>query len=124
MQWFPAIKGARAAQGEEAIKAALAQVSEGLAYLEEAFVKGSQGKDFFGGDRIGYLDIAFGCFLAWLRVTEKMNNVTLLDEINMPNLFRWAEKFCADSSVKDVMPHTDKLFEFAKFLAKLGAPKK
>ncbi|KAL3511193.1 hypothetical protein ACH5RR_030594 [Cinchona calisaya] len=123
-KWFPAIKGIGMAKEEEARKAAIEQVRQGLAYLEEEFVKSSsKGKDFFGGDKIGYLDIAFGCFLGWLRVTEKMNNMKFLDEIKTPNLFKWAEKFCADDSVKDVMPDTDKLLEFAKILiAKIRAP--
>ncbi|CAL8994411.1 unnamed protein product [Prunus brigantina] len=84
---------------------------EGLVLLEEAFEKINKGKDFFSGDKIGYLDIAFGCFLGWLRVTEKMNGVKLLDETKTPGLAKWAHKFCADAAVKDVMPETEKLAE-------------
>ncbi|XP_071926602.1 glutathione S-transferase U17-like [Coffea arabica] len=120
---FPAIRGIGTADGEEAKKAAIEPVIEGLAYLEEEFIKSSKGKNFFGGDKIGYLDIAFGSFLGWIRVTEKMNSVKLIDESKTPNLFKWAEKFCADNSVKDVIPDTDKLSEFAKVLmAKLRNP--
>ncbi|ONI30655.1 hypothetical protein PRUPE_1G264800 [Prunus persica] len=60
--------------------------ASGPVLLEEAFEKTSKGKDFFSGDKIGYLDIAFGCFLGWLRVTEKMNGVKLLDETKTPGL--------------------------------------
>ncbi|TQD70243.1 hypothetical protein C1H46_044226 [Malus baccata] len=126
-KWFPAMKAIGAAQGDDARKAAVEQVAEGLAQLEEAFQKTSKGKDFFSGDKIGYLDIAFGCFLGWLRVTEKMNGVKLLDDAKIPGLAKWAEKFSADPAVKDVMPETDKLAEFAKILAAkmrgAGAPK-
>ncbi|KAM2636149.1 hypothetical protein EV1_020818 [Malus domestica] len=126
-KWFPAMKGIGAAQGDDARKAAVEQVAEGLAQLEEAFQKTSKGMDFFSGDKIGYLDIAFGCFLGWLRVTEKMNGVKLLDGAKIPGLVTWAEKFSADPAVKDVMPETDKLAEFAKILAAkmrgAGAPK-
>ena len=89
--------------------------------LEEAFGKCSKGKDFFSGDRIGYLDIALGCFLGWVRVSEKMNGVKLLDDAKMPGLASWVEKFCADSAVKDVMPDTDKLSEFARLLIQFKA---
>jgi glutathione S-transferase len=80
MQFFPAIGAILGAQGDDARKALLEQVCEGLALLEEAFGKCSKGKAFFGGDRIGFLDIAFGCFLGWLRATERMNGLNLLDE--------------------------------------------
>ena len=93
LQWFPSLSGIAKAQGEEAKKAALDQVVEGLVLLEDAFVKCSKGKAFFGGDTIGYLDIALGCYLGWIRVTEKMNNRKLLDEAKTPNLVTWADKF-------------------------------
>lgn len=122
-KWFPSLSGIAKAQGEEAKKAAIDQVIEGLVLLEDAFVKCSKGKSFFGGDHMGYLDIAFGCFLGWLRAIEKMNNMKFLDEAKMPNLVKWAEKFCSDVAVKDVMPETDKLAEFAKVLmAKYRGP--
>ncbi|CAK9136322.1 unnamed protein product [Ilex paraguariensis] len=107
-QWFPSVRGiAFIAEGDEAKKEALEQVAAGLELLEDAFTKCSKGGNFFGGERIGYLDIALGCFLAWLRVTEKLGNVKLLDEAKAPNLCKWAECFCSDAAVKDVMPETD-----------------
>lgn len=116
LQWFPALRGVAAAQEESAKKAATEAVIEGLMLLEDVFKNCSKGNKFFGGDKIGYLDIALGCFLGWLKVTEKLNNITLLDESKTPCLYKWAEDFCADSSVKDVMPETDKLLEAAKAL--------
>ncbi|OWM75998.1 glutathione S-transferase U17-like [Punica granatum] len=115
-KWFPSLIGIAKAQDDGAKKAAIEQVSEILAVLEDAFTKCSKGKTFFGGDRVGYLDIAFGCFLGWLRVTEKMNGVELISRSKTPQLAQWAERFCADPAVKDVMPETDKLAEFAKVL--------
>lgn len=115
-KWFPALSSIPRSQGEEAKKAAIEQVISGLALLEEAFVKISKGKSFFGGDQIGYLDIAFGCFLGWLRVSEKGNNIKFLNEAKTPNLVKWADKLCGDAAVKNVMPETEKLDEFAKTL--------
>ena len=54
-------------------KAALDQVCEGLMVLEEEFGKCSKCMDFFGGDWIGYVDIALGSLLRWVNVMEKMN---------------------------------------------------
>ena len=110
------MRGIATAQGVEAKKAVVDEVVEGLVLLEEAFVKCSKGKPFFGGDQIGYLDIAFGCFLAWLRVTEKLNGITLLDEAKTPGLVKWADRFCQHPAVNGVMPETEKLAEFAKIL--------
>ena len=93
------------------------QLSEGIVLLEEAFGKCSKGKAFFGGDQIGLIDIALGCYLGWWKVVEKRRGVKLLDEAKTPRLVKWAESFCADAAVKGIMPETDKLLEFAKVLA-------
>lgn len=123
VQWFPSLSAIAKAQGEEGKEAAIAQVTEGLALLDDAFGKCSKGKPFFGGDKIGYLDIALGCFLGWLKATEKMTNLKLLDEMKTPNLVGWSERFCSHGAVKGVMPETDKLMEFARMLqAKFKAP--
>ncbi|GMY20740.1 glutathione S-transferase U17-like [Fagus crenata] len=125
-KWFPALRGLRVAQEDEERKALKGPVIEGIVLLEEAFGKCSKGKAFFGGDQIGLIDIAFGCCLGWLKVTEKLSRVKLLDEEKTPGLVKWAERFCADGAVKGVMPETEKLVEFSKvLLAKLsGAPTK
>ncbi|KAI4328349.1 hypothetical protein L6164_020708 [Bauhinia variegata] len=121
-KWFPSMQSIGKAKGDDERKAAVQQMEEGLASLEDAFQKTSKGKAFFGGERIGYLDIAFGCFLGWLRVTEGFNGVKLLDEGKTPGLAKWAESFCADDAVKDVMPETGKLAKFAKVIrAKMAA---
>ncbi|XP_075497237.1 glutathione S-transferase U17-like [Primulina tabacum] len=121
-KWYPNLRAALVIEGEEAKKANLEEITQGLALFENTFTKCSKGKKFFGGDTIGYLDIALGCFLAWLRVIERINNVILLDEAKTPRLFRWAHDFSAEPDVKSDMPETDKLFEYSKgFMLKLKA---
>ncbi|KAG5236285.1 glutathione S-transferase [Salix suchowensis] len=120
-KWFPAMRNIVTAKDEEARKAMIDQVGEGLALLEGAFSKCSKGKGFFGGDQIGYLDIAFGSYLGWLRALEKMNGVKLMDETKTPGLLKWADSFSSHPAVKDVFPETEKLVEFAKVLAKFKA---
>ncbi|GMP94188.1 hypothetical protein CsSME_00043730 [Camellia sinensis var. sinensis] len=115
-KWYPSLKQIRMSKGEEKKLAAVEAVKEGLALLEDAFVKCSKGKSFFGGDSIGYLDIAFGCFLGWLKAIEKLANLKLLDKTTTPHLVVWAERFCADGVVKDIMPKTEMLVEIAKIL--------
>ncbi|KAG5521106.1 hypothetical protein RHGRI_033612 [Rhododendron griersonianum] len=114
---WPTLRGLRNAEGEEAEAAALEQVMEVIMLLEDAFAKCGKGKDFFGGDTIGYLDIALGGFLGWLRVTEKLTDIKILDESKTPGLFGWAHRFGSNAIVKDVIPETEKLVELIKMLA-------
>ncbi|EAY79274.1 hypothetical protein EE612_052397 [Oryza sativa] len=88
------------------------EMSTALQRLEEAFVKCSQGKEYFGGDSIGYLDIALGSFLGWIKAVEKIAGVELLNETKLPILAVWADRFCAHPAVVDVVPDADKLVEF------------
>uniref|UniRef100_B3TLQ9 glutathione transferase n=1 Tax=Elaeis guineensis var. tenera TaxID=51953 RepID=B3TLQ9_ELAGV len=117
-KWFPSLlKIVRAKADEEEEKAEAAeQVIAGLQLLEEAFEKCSKGKDFFGGQTVGYIDIALGCYLGWLKAAEKMAGIKLLDKEKIPLLVGWAERFCSADAVKEVMPEADKLVEFAKLL--------
>lgn len=113
---FPSLRGIPRAKTDEEKKTSIEQVIEELGLLEEAFRKLRKGKAYFGGDQIGYLDVCLGCFVGWLWVTEKMNGLQLLNEEKTPGLLVWAEKFCSNVAVKDVMPETDDLLVFAKFL--------
>ncbi|XP_058075565.1 glutathione S-transferase U17-like [Magnolia sinica] len=115
-KWFPSLSGIAGAQGEEEKAAAIEEVMVGLQSLEEAFEKCSEGKGFFGGERIGYLDIALGCYLGWLKATQSMTGTKFLDSEKLPQLTGWATRFCSDSSVKDVMPQPEKLVELTKLL--------
>ncbi|KAL6983450.1 Glutathione S-transferase U18 [Sarracenia purpurea var. burkii] len=115
-KWSPFLRELRVAKGEEKL-IAVNQTVEGLVLLEEVFAKTSKGKDFFGGDHIGYIDIALGSFLGWLKATEKLADVKLLDKTKIPGLVRWAERFCSAAEVKDVIPKTEELLEFAKIQA-------
>uniref|UniRef100_A0A0E0M8V5 glutathione transferase n=1 Tax=Oryza punctata TaxID=4537 RepID=A0A0E0M8V5_ORYPU len=88
------------------------EMTTALLYLEEAFVKCSKGQQYFAGDSIGYLDIALGSHLGWIKAVEKIAGVELLDEAKVPNLVAWADRFCAHPAVVDVMPDVDILVEF------------
>ncbi|KAL6969523.1 Glutathione S-transferase U17 [Sarracenia purpurea var. burkii] len=123
-KWFPALREIRTTEGEKAKMAALERVKEGVVLIEDAFAKCSKGKHFFGGDTVGYLDIAFGCFLGWLRVLESTMAVKLLDETKTPGLVGWAERFYSHDAIKDVLPQTEKLVAFAKMFKFNAQPPK
>ncbi|KAG8383131.1 hypothetical protein BUALT_Bualt05G0152800 [Buddleja alternifolia] len=110
-KWYPSPKLLREAQVEDEKTPLTEKISAGLLLLEEAFVKCSKGKPYFGGDNIGYLDIVLGSSLAWLKVTEIVVGIKLLDQDKIPTLSGWADRFCSDEDVKDVLPETEKLLE-------------
>lgn len=121
LQWAPVFRANLVAEGEAATKAHEDTIA-GLVLLDEAFTKCSKGNSFFGGEKIGYLDIALGGFLPWIQVTNKRCNIKLIDESKTPNLFTWAQHFCAHAAVKDILPDPDKLYEFSDFLVSVIKP--
>ncbi|KAJ1296519.1 hypothetical protein BS78_01G307400 [Paspalum vaginatum] len=104
----------RVANGD--VGEAAAQVTTALEHLEEAFAKRGQGKSYFGGDDIGFLDIVLGSHLGWLKAVETIAGVKVLDESKLPELTAWARRFCAHHAVRDIMPETDRLVQFNTYL--------
>ncbi|KAK6788913.1 hypothetical protein RDI58_012712 [Solanum bulbocastanum] len=108
-KWYPLVAEYRNAEGKEAKAAVVEKMSEGNLLLEEAFMKISKGKSYFGGDSIGYLDIVLGSLLGWVKAIEIMDEMKILDETKTPSLAEWAERFCSDNVVKDIIPKPEKL---------------
>ncbi|KAL6846371.1 hypothetical protein ACP4OV_023819 [Aristida adscensionis] len=90
------------------------QVAVALAQLEEAL--GKEGKSFFGGDGVGFLDIVLGSFIGWFRAAEVVAGRPVLDEARTPLLAAWAARFCAHEAVGDLVPDAGRLVEFAEAL--------
>lgn len=111
MQWFPIIRKLRDADTVEEREALINDIVEGLALLEEAYLKISEGKDYFGGDTIGYVDIVLGSMLGWVKVSQIVAQVELLDPGKAPGLAKWAERFCSHDVVKDILPEPSKLLD-------------
>ncbi|KAK2408267.1 tau class glutathione S-transferase [Trifolium repens] len=115
-KWFPPMQSIITVEGEEERKPYFEVMEEVVEKMEEAFEKCSKGKPFFGGDRIGYLDIAFGSFLGWLSVIEHDYERKVLVEEKAPNLVKWAERFVFDPAVKGIIPETERLVKLSKAL--------
>ncbi|GAB2214126.1 hypothetical protein Droror1_Dr00018464 [Drosera rotundifolia] len=109
---YPSMWAVLTANDEEARAETVAKLKEILVQLEDAFVKSSKGKPFFGGDEIGYVDITFGSFAGWFKTIEKAFDLKLFDEATTPNLLAWVDVFFAHPAIKDIMPSTDKLLEY------------
>ncbi|CAH9146667.1 unnamed protein product [Cuscuta epithymum] len=109
--------------GDKAVKKeVIDDLVELLAPLEDVFKSCSKGGKFFGGDRIGYLDIALGSFVGWFKVIETFNDIKLFDDTRFSRLSKWIEDFAIDDAVINVMPSTEKLVELIKGSNKRSQP--
>ncbi|KAM0058836.1 putative glutathione transferase [Helianthus debilis subsp. tardiflorus] len=107
-------------EGKEAIKK---QIIEGSGLLEETFVKFSNGKTYFGGDNVGYLDVVLGCFLGWTKIFEKLNEFNIFDEVRTPKLLEWTNRIRSHESLKDVIPGSEALMNFYMMVMKHKPPR-
>ncbi|CAJ1967643.1 unnamed protein product [Sphenostylis stenocarpa] len=101
---------AAVAQGEEkgkAVDAALELVS----YIEKEI----EGKKYFGGEKIGYLDIAAGWMCHWLNVMEELGEMELLNAHRFPSLHQWSHNFIQTSPVKDCIPSRESVVQYFSF---------
>ncbi|KAF7102532.1 hypothetical protein CFC21_103648 [Triticum aestivum] len=120
-KFWPALDGASLAPTPEARAEAAAEARAALRHLEEAFAALSNGGTFFSGAAPGLLDIALGCFLPALRACERLSGAVLLDEAATPLLKKWSERFAGVHAVKPLLPETDEVVGFTRFLqAKFG----
>ncbi|KAJ1392022.1 Thioredoxin-like superfamily [Sesbania bispinosa] len=102
--------GACVAQGEEKGKAVDAAL-ESLAFLEKQI----EGKKFFGGEKIGYLDIVAGWIPHWLNVLEELGDIELLNAERFPCLHDWGQNFIQTLPVKDCIPPREMVVEYFSF---------
>ena len=94
--------------------ALIEQLAEGLVPLEEAFKTCSKGKSYFGGDNIGYTDIAVGSFIGWIKAIEKMSGIKVLAEAKTPGLVGWVTKFLSTDAAKKFVPEPEVYVELLK----------
>ncbi|XP_057425215.1 glutathione transferase GST 23-like [Lotus japonicus] len=112
---MPAIIGTFSKLGEEQQKAAQ-ELRENLKILEG----GLEGKRYFGGETIGFADIAIGWLRYWVGIVEEIVGINLIDTESMAKLNAWFDDFQELPIIKESMPPRDKLLEknkaFHKFL--------
>ena len=105
-QCVPGMMSAFTKQGEEKEKG-VKEARENLKILESGLGE----KRFFGGDKIGFVDIAVGWIGCWVRLTEEVAEVNLVDAETMPLLNAWFESFLELPTIKECIPPWDKLLE-------------
>jgi glutathione S-transferase len=113
-QFFPAWIGIMRAETEEDRAKKMSETLAVVEQLEAALAQCSNGKAFFSGDSVGYLDIAVGCNLFWLDAMRKMFGVVVIDAAKTPVLAAWADRFRESDVGKKVLPDGDVAAEYAK----------
>ncbi|XP_040384392.1 probable glutathione S-transferase BZ2 [Oryza brachyantha] len=118
-KFWPALDAISLAPTPEARAAAATNARAALKLLEEAFTARSDGGAFFSGRGAaspGLLDVALGCFLPALWACERLNGLSLLDASTTPLLCGWSERFAATAAARAVMPETEEVVAFTRFL--------
>ncbi|XP_031261397.1 glutathione S-transferase U8-like [Pistacia vera] len=100
-------------KGEEKDKAVESAI-ESFAFLEKQI----EGKKYFGGEEIGYLDVALGWIPHWLTVMEQVGEMKLVDGEKLPLLNEWCHNFIQIPLIKESLPPREKLVTY--FNASVG----
>ncbi|XP_060968958.1 probable glutathione S-transferase [Cannabis sativa] len=105
------------AQGEGKEKL-IESAQESLGFLEKEI----EGKKYFclkrgcynfGGESIGYLDLAVGWIPIWLDVMEEIGEMKLIQPDKFPCLYQWSKNFLTDNPVvKELAPSRESLLEY------------
>lgn len=104
MQVSPSIWGVFIKQGKER-EEAFDQVFENLKFLEEEL----QGKRFFGGEKIGFADLALGWIAERVCVLEEIIGVKIVEEEKFPRVSAWMQEFVKVPIIKESLPPHEKL---------------
>lgn len=71
-------------------------------------------KKYFGGNKIGMVDISYGWLCHWFKAMEDMRGVIVLEPTTLPRLHAWAENFKQVPVIKDNLPDYTKLLAHLK----------
>ncbi|XP_016481160.1 putative glutathione S-transferase [Nicotiana tabacum] len=71
-------------------------------------------KKFFGGEKIGFVDIAANFVGFWVGIVEEATGVVLVTSEKFPHLCVWRDEYLNCSQVKENMPNRDMLLGYFK----------
>ncbi|KAH7844533.1 hypothetical protein Vadar_029071 [Vaccinium darrowii] len=107
-------------QFEEEKEGYLKHAMESLEKIEEVLVQGKS--KFFGGEKIGYLDIALGWMSYTVPVWEEVGSMKIVDPILFPSTAVWMENFRNHPVIKDKLPPRDETVVYCQRISKeIGA---
>ncbi|KAI9118155.1 hypothetical protein K1719_010487 [Acacia pycnantha] len=68
-------------------------------------------KAYFGGEKLGYVDVALVPFTSWFYTYETFGDLNI--EAECPKLAAWAKRCMESQSVTKSLPHPHNIYEFA-----------
>lgn len=95
-------------KGHEQEKA-LESAQESLQLLNKLI----EGKKFFGGETMGFLDFAVGSLPNWLKFLEEFHGIKLFDTKELPFLHEWAQRFTEIPIIKESIPKIEDLLNYS-----------
>ncbi|XP_058727453.1 glutathione S-transferase U25-like [Vicia villosa] len=90
----------------EVIEAAKKEFIEALKVLEQELGH----KSYFGGEKLGYVDVALIPFYTWFKGYETFGNINI--EKECPKFIGWAKRCVKNESVYKSIPDQDKVYQF------------
>lgn len=93
----------------EAVKKVHDQLNFLECELREGFFKGRR---FYGGEKIGMLDIVIGSGSHWLSAFDEVAKINLIEPKSFPLFSAWLGDFTEQDVVKDTVPNRLKLLEY------------
>ncbi|KAI3908236.1 hypothetical protein MKX01_027258 [Papaver californicum] len=73
-------------------------------------------KPYFGGEKLGFVDVALVPFYSWFYAYETCGNFSIEDEC--PKIVSWAKKCLEVDSVSQALPESEKVYEFVLTMKK------
>lgn len=85
------------------------ELQQGLQFLENELKQ-----EFFGGDKIGVIDIAASYIAYWLPAIEEAVGLKIFSSDKFPKLYKWSQEFNSHPIVKENLPPKEPLLGFFK----------
>ncbi|KAJ1376762.1 Thioredoxin-like superfamily [Sesbania bispinosa] len=83
-------------------------------FVAMQFLENELKDKFFGGEEIGFVDIAAVFIAFWVPLIQQVAGLHLFSSEKFPKLYKWSQEFINHPLVKECLPPRDPLFAFFK----------